>query len=83
MGLGLDVLALFAPYEPVEVETCLPGGQPFRESAQVRHFETQEGDELPTRLGLVLTHLAPELRESLRSMIQARRMYFSQDLREG
>jgi hypothetical protein len=83
MGLGLGTLASFQPLERVEVETHLPGGASFRAVGEVRHFETLEGDELPTRVGLVLVDLPAAIQDSLRSLIQARRMYLSQDLREN
>lgn len=81
MGVGLEAIESFEPLEQVEVETQLPGGDPFRALAEVRHFETLEGDPLPTRIGLVLLNLPAGIQVSLRSLIQARRMYLSQDLR--
>ena len=83
MGLGMEAVVAFQPLEQVEVETRLPGGELFRATGEVRHFETLEGDPLPTRVGLVLLDLPPQIQDSLRSLIQARRMYLSQDLREN
>lgn len=83
MGLGLASIATFLPFEQVEVETCLPGGTVFRAKGLVRHFEFLADDVMPTRLGLVLTMLPADIRDSLKSLIQARRMYYSKDIREG
>jgi len=38
---------------------------------------------MPTRVGLILESLPAETRDALRRLIQARRMYYSQDIREG
>lgn len=83
MGVGLEAVEHFEPMEQLEVETHLPGGEPFRVLAEVRHFELLEADSLPTRIGLVLVDLPPAIQVSLRSLIQARRMYLSQDLRDS
>ena len=83
MGVGLAADESFEALEQVEVETHLPGGASFRVLAEVRHFETLDHDPLPTRIGLVLLNVPPDILVSLRSLIQARRMYLSQDLREG
>ena len=83
LGLGLAGHEVFEQHERLEVETHLPGGDLFRALGEVRHFETLEGDPLPTRVGLVLLDVPPAIQDSLRSLIQARRMYLSMDLREG
>ena len=82
MGLGLAVNASFAAQDRVEVDTCFPGGKPFRVTGEVRHCETLADDEMPTRMGLILVDIPPEIRGSLHRLIQARRMYYSQNLRE-
>jgi hypothetical protein len=83
MGLGLGEVLDFQPQDRVEVETCLPGGEPFRASGELRHFQVIEEEELPTRLGMVLEAMPAFARESLRRLVQARRMFLSLDLREG
>jgi c-di-GMP-binding flagellar brake protein YcgR len=83
MGLGLPLGARFDSQDQVEVETRLPDGTPFRAAGQVRHWEVLEGEDMPTRLGVVLADLSEGTRKTLRSLIQARRMYLSQDLRDG
>lgn len=83
MGLGLAEAVGFQPQDRVEVETCLPGGAPFRVQGDVRHFEVLEEAELPTRVGLILLTLPEEGKAALARLIQARRMYLSQGLREG
>ena len=83
LGLGLAEHESFEQHERLEVETHLPGGALFRALGEVRHFETLEADPLPTRVGLVLLEVPSAIQDGLRSLIQARRMYLSQDLREG
>ena len=83
LGLGLADLETFQQHERIEVETQLPGGALFQALGEVRHFEILDGDPLPTRVGLVLLDVPQAIQDSLRSLIQARRMYLSQDLREG
>ena len=82
MGLGLMVKASFNPQDRVEVETCLPGGTPFRVTGDVRHCEFLDDLAMPMRMGLILVDVPPEIRESLHRLIQARRMYYTQNLRE-
>ena len=82
MGLGLQELLTFEPMDQVTVETCLPGGTPFRAQGMVRHFQILEDDELPTRVGLILTEIPFEVRGALRNLIHARRMYYTQGMRE-
>ena len=82
MGLGLAVPVSFKAQDRVEVETCFPGGEPFRVTGEVRHCEFLAGDPMPTRMGLILVDLPPEIRGSLHRLIQARRMYYSQNLRD-
>ncbi len=74
MGLGLKEPLTFAYHDQVEVVTNLPGNEVLTVSGDVRHSESLEGDELPTRVGLVLVDLSPETREALQRFIQARRM---------
>jgi hypothetical protein len=83
LGLGLRDNLRFQPHDRVAVITALPGGQPFQLTAEVRHFECLEEDPLPVRVGLILLATPSGVREDLRRLIQARRMFFSQDLREG
>ena len=76
MGIGLgfkDVLA-FQYHDQVEVVTDLPGSTALTMFGDVRHAEALDGDELPTRVGLVLVDLPPDTRETLQRFIQARRM---------
>ena len=74
MGLGFKDLLAFQYHDQVEVTTSLPGATPLKVSGDVRHAEALEGDELPTRVGLVLVDLPPDTRETLQRFIQARRM---------
>ncbi len=74
MGLGLREPLTFSYHDQVEVVTNLPGNEALTVAGDVRHSESLEGDELPTRVGLVLVDLSPETREALQRFIQARRM---------
>jgi hypothetical protein len=64
------------------VETLLPGGMALHLVGDVRHAGRLDNDPLPVRVGLVLRDLPPEVRESLRRMIQARRTILSEAIRE-
>jgi c-di-GMP-binding flagellar brake protein YcgR len=81
MGLGFKDLLPFQYHDQMEVVTNLPGTDALTVSGDVRHSEALEGDELPTRVGLVLVDLPPETRESLQRFIQARRMDRSTEMR--
>ena len=83
MGLGFTDLLSFQYHDRLDVVTSLPGSTPLRVIGDVRHAEALEGDELPTRVGLVLVDLEPGTRETLQSFIQARRMDRSFSLRGG
>lgn len=74
MGLGFADPLTFDYHESMDVETSLPGAPLFQVRGDVRHSEYLPGNELPTRVGLVLTDLAPEARETLSGFVQARRM---------
>ena len=74
MGLGFYDLLTFQYHDQLEVITNLPGSEELKVSGDVRHSEALEGDELQTRVGLVLMDLPPETRETLQRFIQARRM---------
>jgi c-di-GMP-binding flagellar brake protein YcgR len=82
MGLGLEHLLPSPLHGEVVVETQLPGGLPLRLVAEVRHWEFLEHDPLPVRIGLVLKDLPAGDRESLRRMIQARRILRSESIRD-
>jgi len=81
MGLGFKDTLTFAYHDQLEVVTNLPGNELLTVSGDVRHSEALEGDELPTRVGLVLVDLPPETREALQRFIQARRMDRSTSMR--
>jgi c-di-GMP-binding flagellar brake protein YcgR len=81
MGLGFQDTLTFAYHDRLEVVTNLPGNEVLTVSGDVRHSEALEGDELPTRVGLVLVDLPPETREALQRFIQARRMDRSTSMR--
>ncbi|BDU73395.1 flagellar brake protein [Mesoterricola silvestris] len=74
MGLGFREPLAFSYHDEVEVVTSLPGNDVLTVSGAVRHAQSLAGDELPTRVGLVLVDLPPGTRELLQRFIQARRM---------
>lgn len=81
LGLGLAEELEIGYHDQVEVTTRLPGAETLTVQGDVRHVESLEGDELPTRLGLVLVDLPLETREALQRFIQARRMDRSTEIR--
>jgi hypothetical protein len=82
LGLGLRQVPPFPLQGEMQVDTHLPGGPLLRLVGDVRHSGRLDGDPLPVRVGLVLRDLPPEMRESLRRMIQARRVFRSEAIRE-
>jgi hypothetical protein len=82
LGLGLKKVPPFPLQGEMQVDTLLPGGIPLHLVGDVRHSGRLDNDPLPVRLGLVLRTLPPEARESLRRMIQARRIIRSEAIRE-
>jgi hypothetical protein len=82
IGLGLKQAPLLPLNGEVVVATMLPGGFPLRLVGEVRHWERLEYDPLPVRVGLVLKDLPAEERESLRRMVQARRILRSEAIRD-
>lgn len=74
IGLGLTDPLDLDPHVSVEVQTSLPGAPEFRVRGEVRHTQTIPGDELPTRVGLILVDMDPQAREALSGFVQARRM---------
>ena len=82
IGLGLKRVPPFPLLGEMEVDTLLPGGVPLHLVGDVRHSGRLDGDPLPVRLGLVLRALPVEIRETLRRMIQARRVILSEAIRE-
>ena len=81
MGLGLPVPLACEHHDLMEVSTLLPGTGDFQVRGEVRHSEVLAGDELPTRIGLVLVDLDPETRETLSRFVQARRLDRSFNIR--
>jgi len=82
LGLGLKQVPPFALQGEMQVDTLLPGGMALHLVGDVRHSGQLDDDPLPVRVGLVLRDLPPEVRESLRRMIQARRIILSESIRE-
>jgi len=82
LGLGLRKAPPCALQGEMQVDTFLPGGMALHLVGDVRHSGQLDDDPLPVRVGLVLRDLPPEVRESLRRMIQARRIILSESIRE-
>lgn len=83
VGLALPGIFLVDLHATLEIEATLPGGIPLHCPAEVRHLTVLEGQDYPTRLGVVLHPRAEADLEPMRRFIQARRTDRSQTLRQG
>lgn len=80
-GLAFPDVFMVDLHAPIEIDATLPGGIPLHCAGEVRHLTVLEGQENPTRLGVVLTPSREEDLEPMRRFIQARRMDRSQSFR--
>jgi hypothetical protein len=83
VGLALPGIFLVDLHTTLEIEATLPGGIPLHCPGEVRHLTVLEGQEYPTRLGVVLHPRAEADLEPMRRFIQARRTDRSQSFRQG
>jgi c-di-GMP-binding flagellar brake protein YcgR len=83
VGLALEETLLVDLHASVEIDAQLPGGISLRCPAEVRHLTFLEGQDFPTRLGLVLTPAPGTDLEPIHRFIQARRTDRSQSLRKS
>jgi hypothetical protein len=73
VGLALEEPLMVDLHTTVEIDAELPDGTPLRCPAEVLHLTYLEGQEFPTRLGLVLTPEPGTDLEPIHRFIQARR----------
>jgi hypothetical protein len=83
VGLAFEEVLMVELHAPVEIHAELPGGALLHCPGEVLHLTYLEGQDFPTRLGVVL-HPKPETDlEPMRRFIQARRTDRSQSFRQG
>jgi hypothetical protein len=83
LGLALKESLLVDLHASVELDAELPDGTLLRCPAEIRHVTYLEGQDFPTRLGLVLTPGPDTDLESVHRFIQVRRTDRSQSFRRG
>ncbi len=83
VGLAFPGVLMVDLHAPIEIDVTLPGGIPLHCPGEVRHLTVLEGQDYPTRLGVVLHPRAQSDLEPMRRFIQARRTDLSQSLRQG
>lgn len=83
VGLALDEPLMVDLHAPVEIDAKLPDGSILHCPGEVRHLAYLEGQDYPTRLGVVL-HPGPDMDlEPIHRFIQARRTDRSQGFRQS
>ncbi|WP_243320524.1 PilZ domain-containing protein [Geothrix sp. SG200] len=83
VGLALDEPLMVDLHAPVEIDAKLPDGSVLHCPGEVRHLAYLEGQDYPTRLGVVL-HPGPDMDlEPIHRFIQARRTDRSQGFRQS
>lgn len=83
VGLALDEPLMVDLHAPVVIDAKLPDGSILHCPGEVRHLAYLEGQDYPTRLGVVL-HPGPDVDlEPIHRFIQARRTDRSQSFRQG
>jgi hypothetical protein len=83
VGLALEDALTVDLRTTVEIEAELPDGTALHCPAEVRHFNYLEGQDHPTRLGLVLTPAPGTDLEPIHRFIQARRTDRSHTFRKS
>jgi hypothetical protein len=83
VGLALNETLMVDLHASVEIDAELPDGTPLRCPAEVRHLTFLEGQEYPTRLGLVLTPGPDTDLDAVHRFIQVRRTDRSQSFRKN
>ena len=73
VGLALEESLMVDLHTTVEIDAELPDGTVLRCPAEVKHLTYLEGQDYPTRLGLVLTPAPGTDLEPIHRFIQARR----------
>ena len=82
LGLALKESLMVDLHASVGIDAELPDGTLLRCPAEIRHLTYLEGQEFPTRLGLVLTPGPDTDLESVHRFIQVRRTDRSQSFRK-
>ena len=83
VGLALEESLLVDLHASVDIDAVLPDGTALHCAAEVRHLNFLEGQEYPTRLGLVLKPEPGTDLEPIHRFIQARRTDRSQSFRRS
>lgn len=83
VGLALEEVLMVDLHSPVDIDAQLPDGSELHCPGEVRHLAYLEGQEYPTRLGVVLTPGPDVDLEPIHRFIQARRTDRSQGFRQG
>ncbi len=83
VGLAFRDTFLVDLHARLEIDATLPGNIRLQCPAEVRHLTVLDGQEYPTRLGVVLHPRAESDLEPMRRFIQDRRTDRSQSLRLG
>ena len=83
VGLALEEVLMVDLHTPVDLDAMLPDGSVLRCPGEIRHLAYLEGQDYPTRLGVVLNP-GPEVDlEPIHRFIQARRTDRSQAFRQS
>lgn len=83
VGLAFQETLMVDLHAPVEIDATLPDGAVLHCPGEVRHLTYLEGQDFPTRLGVVLKPGPGIDLEPIHRFIQARRADRSQALRQG
>ena len=83
VGLALEEALMVDLHTPVDIDAELPDGAILRCPGEVRHLTYLEGQDYPTRLGIVLSPMPDTDLEPIHRFIQARRTDRSQSFRQG
>jgi len=83
VGVALDEALMVDLYTQVDLDAELPDGAILRCLGEVRHLTFLEGQDYPTRLGIVLQPGPDVDLEPIHRFIQARRTDRSQSFRQG
>lgn len=83
VGLALEEAMMVDLHAAVEIDALLPDGAVLRCPGQVRHIAYLEGQDFPTRVGVVLHPRAQGDLDAIRRFVQARRTDLSQRFRQG
>ncbi|HJV49561.1 MAG TPA: PilZ domain-containing protein [Geothrix sp.] len=83
VGLAFDKPLIVDLHATVDIDAELPDGALLHCPGEVRHLTYLEGQEYPTRLGVVLQPLPGTDLDSVHRFIQARRTDRSQGFRKG